>query len=123
MNRRLWQRVTAGLTLLVAAAVIVQTLRVFLMGYTRDHAALALAQLVPVFALWLLAAAAGAWFAPAARRETQKVIPAEKDGNGRLRVILYAIAAVLVIMGVMNGGMRDVLIKAINICTECIGLG
>lgn len=123
MNRRVWQRVTAGLTLLVAAAVIVQTLRVFLMGYTRDNAALALAQLTPVLVIWLLAAVAGAWFAPVTRREIQKVVPAETNGNGRLRLILYAVAAVLVIMGVMNGGMRDVLIKAINICTECIGLG
>ncbi|MFR0735032.1 MAG: CD1871A family CXXC motif-containing protein [Oscillospiraceae bacterium] len=23
----------------------------------------------------------------------------------------------------MNGGLRDVLVKAVNICTECIGLG
>lgn len=40
-----------------------------------------------------------------------------------VRVALYAAAIALVILGVMNGGMRDVLIKAINICTECIGLG
>ncbi len=28
-----------------------------------------------------------------------------------------------VILGIFNEGVRDVLIKAINICTECIGLG
>lgn len=28
-----------------------------------------------------------------------------------------------VILGILNEGVRDVLIKAINICTECIGLG
>ncbi len=39
------------------------------------------------------------------------------------RIALYALAAALVVIGVMNGGLRDVLIKAINICTECIGLG
>lgn len=42
---------------------------------------------------------------------------------GILRLVLYAAAAVFIMLGVMNGGLRDVLVKAINICTECIGLG
>ena len=40
-----------------------------------------------------------------------------------VRIALYALAIVLIVLGINNGGMRDVLIKAINICTECIGLG
>ena len=40
-----------------------------------------------------------------------------------IRTALYVLAAVLIMLGVLNGGLRDVLIKAINICTECIGLG
>ena len=40
-----------------------------------------------------------------------------------VRIALYVIAAILTVLGICNGGMRDVLIKAINICTECIGLG
>ena len=39
------------------------------------------------------------------------------------RLLPWAIAAAMIAAGVLNGGMRDVLIKAINICTECIGLG
>lgn len=39
------------------------------------------------------------------------------------RIALYALAAALVVSGVINGGLKDVLVKAINICTECIGLG
>lgn len=39
------------------------------------------------------------------------------------RAALYAVALALTVAGVMNGGMRDVLVKAVNICTECIGLG
>ena len=39
-----------------------------------------------------------------------------------LRGALY-VAAALIVCGIANGGMRDVLVKAINICTECIGLG
>lgn len=40
-----------------------------------------------------------------------------------LRADLYAAAIVFIVLGAMNGGLRDVLVKAINICTECIGLG
>ena len=40
-----------------------------------------------------------------------------------LRVLLLVVGIALVIVGVLNGGMADVLGKAINICTECIGLG
>ena len=40
-----------------------------------------------------------------------------------LRGALYIAAAALIVCGIANGGMRDVLVKAINICTECIGLG
>ena len=39
------------------------------------------------------------------------------------RCLLLAAAITLIALGVLNGGMRDVLVKAINICTECIGLG
>ena len=40
-----------------------------------------------------------------------------------VRIIILAIALVFITVGIFNGGMADVLSKAINICTECIGLG
>ena len=40
-----------------------------------------------------------------------------------VRLAVLIVAIVFIILGVMNGGMADVLGKAINICTECIGLG
>lgn len=40
-----------------------------------------------------------------------------------VRLIVIAAAAFLVVAGVCTGGMSDVLAKAINICTECVGLG
>ena len=39
------------------------------------------------------------------------------------RCTLFAIAVVFIILGIFNGGVQDVLGKAIAICTECIGLG
>jgi len=40
-----------------------------------------------------------------------------------VRIALAALAVAFIIWGSLNGNMRDILIKAINICTECIGLG
>lgn len=40
-----------------------------------------------------------------------------------VRGVIAVIGIVFIIVGALNGGAHDVLIKAINICTECIGLG
>lgn len=40
-----------------------------------------------------------------------------------VRLSIIVIAVTFIIIGIFNGGMADVLQKAINICTECIGLG
>ena len=44
-------------------------------------------------------------------------------GKNILRMLLLCAAIVFIMLGAMNGGAYDVLVKAINICTECIGLG
>jgi hypothetical protein len=36
---------------------------------------------------------------------------------------LFVAGLALVVLGVLNGGARDVLAKAVRICSECIGLG
>lgn len=40
-----------------------------------------------------------------------------------VRISLLCVAVALIVLGSINGGAYDVFIKAINICTECIGLG
>ena len=55
-----------------------------------------------------------------------KVLVDEKTDKIIVNVVRAAIgvtAITFIVLGVLNGGMRDVFIKAINICTECIGLG
>lgn len=49
----------------------------------------------------------------------------ERTGRGIIaaRVSVLVLAIVLISLGIINGGADDVLYKAINICTECIGLG
>ena len=39
------------------------------------------------------------------------------------QVVFIAVAIALIIAGIFNGSARDVLYKAITICTECVGLG
>ena len=40
-----------------------------------------------------------------------------------IRIAVFIAGTVYIVLGVINGGMKDVLDKAIKICTECIGLG
>lgn len=56
--------------------------------------------------------------------------PDEKNENKNekfivniLRVAVFAIAVSFIIVGIVNKETNDILLKAINICTECIGLG
>lgn len=40
-----------------------------------------------------------------------------------IKCLVGCVAIAFIIIGVINGGMSDVVTKAINICTECIGMG
>ena len=40
-----------------------------------------------------------------------------------IRRVLLVAAVIFIVLGVQNGSMKDVLVKAIRICTECVGLG
>ena len=60
--------------------------------------------------------------APRPGEEKRKNLNDEKRQRW-IRGILLLAAAALIIHGVLNGSMRDVFIKAVHICTECIGLG
>lgn len=60
--------------------------------------------------------------APAAENTVEpKSAPAHKLNI--LRFTLLAIGIAVLLYGFLSGGVADVLTKAVNICTECIGLG
>ena len=40
-----------------------------------------------------------------------------------LRLALLAVCIGFLLYGFFSGGTQDVLTKAVNICTECVGLG
>ena len=48
---------------------------------------------------------------------------APTKSRGVVQVVIVVAAVILIIAGVFNGSARDVLYKAITICTECVGLG
>ncbi len=61
--------------------------------------------------------------AKAAPSGRSTAVAAGGKGLTAARLFLLLAAIVFIILGVFNGGMHDVLVKAANICTECIGLG
>ncbi len=40
-----------------------------------------------------------------------------------LRWFILCLAVLLLVLGIYRNEMNDVFIKAVNICTECIGIG
>ena len=88
----------------------------------------------PVFLAWLACAVLSlllGWLTPekyqASRGYPVQMKNKKSEGTSvprnAARLVLFVAALVLLVLGIKNGGLRDVLIKAINICTECIGLG
>ena len=56
------------------------------------------------------------------KKEAVKQIENKKVIN-IARGIILGVSIILIVVGIIDGGVEDVLQKAINICTECIGLG
>lgn len=60
---------------------------------------------------------------PALQSDGENEIVSEEKRLSPYRNAILVAAIILVVYGFLNGGTIDVLAKAINICTECIGLG
>lgn len=97
--------------------------------FTRERVAGRLAKLAPLagLALGLTLVGLALGVRDARRRPAAcgkiPVRGEEPRRTARLRLVLLALAAAMIALGACNGGARDVLYKAVNICTECVGLG
>lgn len=54
---------------------------------------------------------------------TQAAVPVNENRTKALRLVLLVAGIAILVYGFFMGGTADVLTKAINICTECVGLG
>ena len=57
------------------------------------------------------------------KAEKAEVKPSGRKGIAAARMAILVIGIVLVLLGACNEGTADILTKAVNICTECVGLG
>lgn len=85
--------------------------------------ALKLSQTLLYVAVFLIAAIIAACFAVYHTVKSDIPDKARKILLLTARIAVGVIAVTFILVGIFNGGANDVLIKAINICTECIGLG
>lgn len=100
--------------------------------YTPEIVAEKLSPLSPLFFLaaglvigWLLAGAKDETAGKPVRNGIQ-FKPKTESWNirpGAVQAAILAAAIVFILLGIFNGSALDVLTKAINICSECIGLG
>jgi len=139
MTGKTVKTVLAILTLLLASVVIACTLDIYRQGieartvrpdadiYTSRAVAAHFRIILPFLVAWLV------WLLVSIvyklRNKEEKV---QNRGSNEgiavygplwLTLVLIGIALLFIVLGIMNGGLRDVLVKAVNICSECIGLG
>ena len=58
-----------------------------------------------------------------AKAEGRMTPKKETKSTKIVQAVVVVVAVLLIIAGICNGSALDVLIKGINICTECVGLG
>ena len=100
--------------------------------YTREKVAAALQPMAPLFLVtlgmtlagWLLGVKEGPTLCKTVEPLPAKAVP---QAGGRatvtVRTVVFLLAAGFIVLGVLNGGLEDVLTKANAICMECVGLG
>ena len=98
--------------------------------YTPENVSRALAGVLPVFLVFLCLLVLGLILGVKDPKDGQPVKingpvrpEPEMKQKGMIQTVLVVAAVVFIIAGVLNGSALDVLVKAIHICTECIGLG
>ena len=128
---RLFSWMLTALILLCGLLLIVFCVRIGLSGdapYTRERVVAALGYLVLPIGLTAIVALATAILCRKKTGIARGSKPTkEPHMSPRKERVLHATVLVaalcMIVLGVFNGSMRDVMEKAVRICTECIGLG
>lgn len=123
----------AAVRLYVEGAAIQASGELFYYIYTREKAAAALQPMLPLIFGALGMTAAGLILGikdeggrPANVKYMACAQAVAQDGSRAtrtVRIVVLLLAAALIIAGVLNGGLEDVMTKANAICMECVGLG
>ena len=98
-------------------------------SFTSEKVSAALQVLAIPLSITAILALAGLLLRPLLPRESQQnrpVAPAAVKSLSRpgwLQLVLGLALLVFLVYGLVSGGTADVLAKAANICSECIGLG
>ena len=126
-----WLAATA-IRMYVEGAAVQASGELFSYIFTREKVAAALMPMAPFFLVftgttvsgWLLGVKDDGVVARTISPLPAKAVPQE-DGRLALvvRAAVLALAVVFIVLGILNGGLEDVLTKANAICMECVGLG
>ena len=144
-RQRLYLILVAALCVALCAVIAAGTVSTYLEGsraavgepvFTRERLIGRFAPALPILLLIAALAVAGRLMRvrkwtfgpkPAGRLDHIPAASGRRSASGHrsavLRAVLVALALGCVVAGIANGSMRDVLVKAVNICTECVGLG
>ena len=151
-RKKIFLIVQAVLCALIAGLLAAAALRLYFSGtgnqagelfdhiYTREKAGAALLPVLPLFLVSLAMTVTGIVLGirdenadkpvrdPKLLRdlgERQRCAARRSAARGTqyLRAAVFALALALIALGILGGGLEDVLAKGAAICTECIGLG
>ena len=123
----------AAIRIYMEGAAVQASGELFSYIFTREKAAEALKPMAPLFFASLGVTVSG-WLlgvkddAPTLSR-TVSPLPAKavsQEGTPAVsvtRAAVLALAVAFIVLGILNGGLEDVLTKANAICMECVGLG
>ena len=126
-----WVLAAACVMILFLLAMVCLDIHLDGAGFSRESIAERLSIVAPMLVLSLAVGVVSALVAFRGGKDAKvgadgkKLYKAPKDkSEGRkIRGMMLVLALLLIALGAVNGGARDVFVKAANICTECIGLG
>ena len=150
IRKKIYMVIESVLCVLTAGLPAAAAVRMYVIGtaaqapgpfnyiFTREKAGAALRGFLPLVTAFAAFTAAGWILGIRDEKADQPSVPDGTDlkqsvknavpqkigrREGTLRIVFLILAAVLIILGVRNGGLGDVFAKGAAVCTECIGLG